>query len=69
MVSPCPSAWHRMAKGPYSSWTRLISAAMRVVASSHVMRSYLDTPRLRVLRSPCGSQSTRFIGYSTRFFE
>ena len=48
---------------------RLISAAMMSSASSQLMRRYLLMPRLAVLRSPLGSQSTRMSGYGMRFFE
>ena len=58
-----------MEYGPYSSWMRLISAAMSSVASSHEMRTYLLVPRVSGCRSPCGSQSTRFMGWVMRFFE
>ena len=58
-----------MASGPYSLWIRRISAAMRSVASSQLMRTNLLLPRFCGLRSPFGSQSTRLSGYLTRLGE
>ena len=50
---------------PYVSMMRLISDSMMSSASSQLMRTYLDLPRLAALifaGSPPGSQSTRFRG-------
>ena len=50
---------------PYLSMMRLISDSMMSSASSQLMRTYLDLPRLAALifaGSPPGSQSTRFKG-------
>ena len=55
-----------MASGPYSSLMRMLSEAMMSMASSQVMRSNSLLPRFSGWRSPFGSQSTRFMGYSRR---
>jgi len=69
LVSEWPSACRRMAPRPYSFSMRRISAAMRSVASSQEMRTYLLMPRFWGLRSPFGSQSTRLRGYMVRLGE
>ena len=51
-----------MASGPYSSLMRRHSSAMMSMASSQLMRSNSLLPRFSGLRSPFGSQSTRFMG-------
>ena len=45
------------------------SPATISTASSQLIRSYPDLPRFSGLRSPCGSKSTRFIGYLILFSE
>ena len=57
-----------MAPGP-TALARLISLLTMSSASSQLMRTNPDLPRLWMLRLPSGSKSTRFIGYSRRFFE
>ena len=51
-----------MASGPYASLMRRHSSAMISMASSQLMRSNALLPRFSGLRSPLGSQSTRFMG-------
>jgi len=50
-------------------WMRRISEATRSVASSQEILLYLLLPRFWGLRSPLGSQSTRFMGNLIRFGE
>ena len=48
---------------------RLISPATMSIASSQLISTNSDLPRFWILRSPCGSKSTRFMGLRMRFFE
>ena len=54
LLSPWPSPWTRIARGPYCLWIRAISLAMMSVASSQEMRTYLLLPRFCGFRSPFG---------------
>ena len=62
LIRWCPSDCTRIEFRPDHSLMRSTSAATISVASSQLIRSYLLLPRFCGLRSPCGSQSTRFMG-------